>query len=77
MPYGHVKKNSKENWEENEFEDGREDDGDKGGAEPLISYAQDFGPLGLFQITVERLKCSKAICGMGMGWVWDGNLCRH
>ena len=27
-----------------------------------------LGLLGLFQITIERLKCSKAISGMG----WDG-----
>ena len=82
MPNAHVEKNSKENREGNEFEDRAEDDeddeddGDEGGAEQLISYAQDLGLLGLFQITIERLKCSKAISGTG--WMgWDGNLCRH
>ena len=29
-----------------------------------------LGLLGLFQITIERLKCSKAISGRV--WVWDG-----
>ena len=35
-----------------------------------------LGLLGLFQITIERLKCSKAISGR-MGWDWVGNLCRQ
>ena len=33
-----------------------------------------LGLLGLFQITIERLKCLKAISGW-MGWDWVGNLC--
>ena len=30
-----------------------------------------LGLLGLFQITIERLECSKAISGLGMGMGWD------